>query len=250
MNAMRLTNLGAACCAVLTMGLGLGATAFAQTAGYIGAAVADPGRPAADTARDDERKPAEMLAFAKVHPGESVLEILPGGGYFTRLLSKAVGPTGHVYAATVASSAKAVTAIAADPAYANVTVVGIDAAGLSATPTVGLIFTAQNYHDMHLTRIHLDVPSMDKLWYDKLAPGGHLLVIDHVARAGAPVTETADTLHRIDPAFARKEIESVGFVFDGELDAIRNPADTHDKIVFDPSIRGHTDQFVFRFRKP
>jgi len=246
--AMRLLELGAICCALMGAALAWASPAAAQD-GYA-AAIGDPGRPAADTARDPDRKPAETLAFAKVHAGESVLEILPGGGYFTRLLSKAVGPTGHVYAATLPSLAKAVTAIAADPAYANVTVVGIDAAGLAAVPPVGLIFTAQNYHDMHLTRAHLDVPTMDKLWYDKLAPGGYLIVIDHVAAPGAPVTATADTLHRIDPAAVRREVEAAGFVFDGETDVLRNPADTHDKTVFDPSIRGHTDQFALRFKKP
>src|SRR5580704_16394675 len=91
----------------------------------IEAAVHDAGRPAADTARDANRKPAETLEFARVHPGEIVLEIAPGGGYFTRLLSKAVGPSGHVYAAAPAQMQKAVAAIAADPAYANVTVVGV-----------------------------------------------------------------------------------------------------------------------------
>jgi predicted methyltransferase len=247
-DAMRLSRLGALCCALIGAAIGSASPAAAQ--GAYAAAIADPGRPAADTARDAARKPAEMLAFAEVHPGETVLEVLPGGGYFTRLLSKAVGPTGHVYAATLPSLAKPVTALAADPAYANVTVVGIDAAGLAAVPPVGLIFTAQNYHDMHLTRAHLDVPAMDKLWYDKLAPGGYLVVIDHVAAAGAPVTATADTLHRIDPAAVRQELEAAGFVFDGGSDAIRNPADPHDKNVFDPSIRGHTDQFVFRFKRP
>ncbi len=245
---MGLLRLGAICCALIAPAAGMVSPAAAQS--DYGPAVADAGRPATDTARDAERKPAEMLAFAKVHPGESVLEILPGGGYFTRLLSKAVGPTGHVYAATLPSAAKPVTAIAADPAYANVTVVGIDPAALAALPPVGLIFTAQNYHDMHLTRIHLDVPAMDKLWYDKLTPGGYLIVIDHVAADGAPVTATADTLHRIDPAFVRQEVQGAGFVFDGETSAIRNPADTHEKIVFDPSIRGHTDQFAYRFKKP
>jgi predicted methyltransferase len=103
---------------------------------------------------------------------------------------------------------------------------------------------------MHLSVLKIDVPALDKLWLSILKPGGEFIVIDHVATAGAPVTQTADTLHRIDPAAARAEIEGAGFVFDGESGALRNGADPHTAIVFDPSIRGHTDQFVFKFRKP
>ena len=220
----------------------------------IAAAVADSHRPAADTARDAARKPAEMLAFAGVKPGDTVLEILPGTGYFTRLLSKAVGPKGHVYAATPDPKSKfaepAADAIAADPAYANVSVIQITGGAMGALPPLDLIWTSQNYHDLHLSVLGLDVPGLDKLWLSILKPGGELMVIDHVAAAGAPVTETADKLHRIDPAAARAEIEGAGFVFDGQSDVIRNSADPHTAIVFDPSIRGHTDQFVFKFRKP
>jgi len=219
----------------------------------IAAAVADGQRPAADTARDAARKPAEMLAFAGIKPGDTVLEILPGTGYFTRILSKAVGPKGHVYAATPDPKSKfaepAADAIAADPAYANVSVIPI-MGGMHGLPPLDVIWTSQNYHDMHLSTLKLDVPALDKLWLSILKPGGELLVIDHVAAAGSPVTETADTLHRIDPAAARAEIEGAGFVFDGETDVIRNSADPHTVIVFDPSIRGRTDQFVYKFRKP
>ncbi|MEO8811956.1 MAG: methyltransferase [Caulobacteraceae bacterium] len=220
----------------------------------IAAAVADSGRPAADTARDAARKPSQMLAFAGVKPGDTVLEILPGGGYFTRILSKAVGPAGHVFAAAPdpksTDAEPAAAAIAANPAYRNVSVIGLSPAAIAALPPLDMIWTAQNYHDLHLTRVHVDVPAIDKLWFGMLKPGGVLLIIDHVALAGAPVVQTADTLHRIDPAAVRREVEAAGFVFDGESDAIRNPADPHTALVFDPKIRGRTDQFVFRFRKP
>jgi predicted methyltransferase len=225
----------------------------ALSASTIDAAIADSGRPAADTARDAQRKPAAILDFAGVHDGETVLELIPGGGYFTRLLSKAVGPTGTVYAASppVMDMGAKAEAIAADPRYANVKAVPLNAATLGPNgPMVDLIFTAQNYHDLHLTQAHQDVPLFDKYLFGKLKSGGILIVIDHVAVDGAPVTETADTLHRIDPAAVLKEVESAGFVFDGQLDVLRNPNDTHLMKVFDPAIRGHTDQFVFRFRKP
>lgn len=219
--------------------------------GAVAASIVDAGRPAADTARDALRKPAEMLAFAGVKPGDTVLEVLPGGGYFTRLISKVVGPKGHVYAAAPEGKFReAAAAIAADPAYANVSIVGLDPAALSTLPPLDLIWTSENYHDLHLTRVHIDTASVDKLWLSKLKIGGALIVIDHAALAGAPVTETADTLHRIDPAAASKEIEASGFVLDGESQALRNPADPHTAAVFDPTIRGHTDQFAYRFKKP
>jgi len=216
----------------------------------IEAAIHDPGRPAADTARDADRKPAETLEFSRVRPGEVVLEIAPGGGYFTRLLSKAVGPGGHVYAVAPPQMQKAVAAIAADPAYANVTVLGVAPEEMAKVPPVDLIFTAQNYHDLHLTQVHMDVAALDAGWFKLLKSGGTLFILDHVALAGAPVTETADKLHRIDPAAVRHEVEAAGFVFDGESDILRNSADPHTAIVFDPAIRGHTDQFLFRFKKP
>jgi predicted methyltransferase len=222
-------------------------------ASTIDAAVADSGRPAEDVARDAARKPGAILDFAHVHEGETVLELIPGGGYFTRLLSKAVGPTGTVYAASppIQNMGAKAEAIAADPRYANVKAVPLNAATLGPDgPMVDLIFTADNYHDLHLTQAHQDVPLFDKYLFGKLKSGGLLIVIDHIAAAGAPVTETADTLHRIDPAVVLKEVESAGFVFDGQIDALRNSNDTHLVKVFDPAIRGHTDQFVFRFRKP
>jgi predicted methyltransferase len=232
---------------------GSGASA-ASTPAPIAAAVADSGRPAADVARDPARKPAEMLTFAGLKPGDVVLELLPGGGYFTRIISKAVGPTGHLYAAAPdpksGDAEPAASAIAADPKYPNVSVIGISAAAIAALPPLDVVWTSQNYHDMHLTRVHADVPAFDKLVFSKLKPGGVFIVIDHAALPGAPVTETADKLHRIDPAAVRQEVEGAGFKFDGATDVLRNPADPHTALVFDPSIRGKTDQFVFKFSKP
>jgi len=231
-----------------------GAVHANKSPGFIARAVGDPGRPAEDRARDAARKPGEMLRFSGVEPGDRVLEMIPGGGYFTRLLSKAVGPAGHVYAAAPdpkgSDAEPAAARIAADPAYANVSVIGITPAALAALPPIDLIWTSQNYHDLHLTRVHADVPALDRLWLKILKPGGRLIVIDHVASPGSPVTATADRLHRIDPAAARNEIVGAGFVFDGRSEALANPADPHTANVLDPSIRGRTDQFAFRFRKP
>ena len=225
--------------------------AAAAEPAYIKAALADPGRPAADVARDVARKPAEVLEFSQIKPGETVIELLPGGGYFTRIFSKAVGPTGHVVAAAppVRDQDKGAKLIAADPAYANVTVDTITGPAMAAWPKADVMFTAQNYHDFHLKALHVNVAATDTALFNAIKPGGYLIVEDHVASAGAPI-ETADTLHRIDPAIARKELEAAGFVFDGESEVLRNPVDDHTKPVFDPAIRGHTDQFLYRFKKP
>lgn len=246
---MRLKSISTAC---LMLALLAPAAWAAEVSPAVVSAMADAGRPSTDTARDADRKPGEILSFAGVKPGDTVLELIPGGGYFTRLLSKTVGPNGTVLAASppIQKMGAAAQAIAADPHYANVKAVTFNAETLAPTPAVDVIFTAQNYHDLHLTQAHQDLAVLDKLFFGKLKKGGVMVVVDHAALPGAAVTETADKLHRIDPAVVKREMLAAGFVFDGQSDVLRNAADPHTAIVFDPTIRGRTDQFVFRFRKP
>lgn len=219
----------------------------------IAAAVADASRPAADKERDAARKPGEILAFAGVKPGDKVVDFIPGAGYFTRVFSKAVGPNGKVYAAappaTSPDAQPAAAKIAAEAGYGNITPIPLLPGAFKAPEPVDLIFTAQNYHDLHLKRLNLDVPAANKSLFDALKPGGVLLVVDHAAVAGSPV-EVADTLHRIDPAIVKRELEAAGFKLEGESDVLRNPADAKTVGVFDASIRGKTDQFIYKFRKP
>lgn len=227
------------------------APALAQTAA---SAIADASRPQADKDRDAARKPAEMLAFAEVEPGETVADLLPGGGYFTRLFAKAVGPNGKVFALVppqmdTAEKPAAVRAIAAAEGYGNVTVVAADFQNLALPAPADVVWTSQNYHDLHLARLNVDVAKVNKAVFDALKPGGLYVIVDHAAATGAPVN-VADTLHRIDPAIVRKEVEAAGFTFIGEGTSLRNPADDHAKAVFDPAIRGQTDQFMLKFRKP
>ncbi|WP_312164360.1 methyltransferase [Phenylobacterium sp.] len=209
------------------------------------AAVADAGRTDADKARDADRKPEEMLEFAGVKAGDKVGELLPGGGYFTRLLSAAVGPDGKVYAGVPEADVEKAKAAA----KGNVEVVALTPGALAFPEPVDLIFTAQNYHDFHLKRLNLDVAATNRSLFDALKPGGTLLIIDHAAAPGSPV-EVADTLHRIDPAVVKREVEAAGFKFVSENNAVRNPDDPHTANVFDPAIRGKTDQFVYKFQKP
>lgn len=244
--------LAFALCALLS----LAGIARAETPSFIAAAVADPARPAADTARDEYRKPAAMIAFAGVKPGDKVAELLPGGGYFTRILAKAVGAQGHVYAMVPAEmlarrpqAADAVKAIAADKAYGNISVETQPFAAFKLPGPVDLVWTSLNYHDLKIPGMGIDTEALDKAIFAALKPGGIFLVIDHAAEAGSGTRDVA-TLHRIDPAVVKKEVLAAGFILDGQSKALRNPADDHSKKVFDPAIRGRTDQFALRFRKP
>jgi len=221
-------------------------------AAAISAAIADPARPAEDVARDVDRKPGDMLAFAGAKAGDRVVDFIPGSGYFTRLFSKVVGADGKVYAAAPTNpdgSAPAVAAIAADAVYANVSLIPL-APGTFTTPEpVDIIWTAQNYHDLHLARLKIDVPQAVKGLFDALRPGGVLIIVDHVAADGTGL-DMPDKLHRISMDIVKQEVTAAGFVYEDESRVLRNPEDDHTKGVFDPSVRGRTDQFVFRFRKP
>jgi predicted methyltransferase len=204
------------------------------------------------------RKPAVTVAFAGVKSGDRVADFMPGNGYFTRILSDVVGPTGHVYAfmpaeqiANCSARETAGTrAIADDPSYANVTVLTSALAEFRMPEKLDLIWTSQNYHDLHDSFLGPpDIAKLNSGFFNALKPGGIFLVIDHVAEAGSGLRDT-ETLHRIDPIQMKREIETAGFVLEEENDALRNPNDDHKRLVFDALIRGKTDQVVYRFRKP
>jgi len=241
-------------------------TIFAIPAGgqaaspVIAAAIADPGRPDKDTAQDASRKPTEIVDFARVKPGETVIDIWPGRGYWSRIFSKVVGPNGKVYAYVPAEIADfkgdpvgIAKAIGAEPGHGNVTEVSDPLA--SAPPaemegTVDVAFTFENYHDMYDPFMKgADVAGFNRAMFKLLKHGGYYVVIDHAAPAGSGLSHTND-IHRIDPAKARAEIEKAGFVFDGESKILANADDPRTALVFDPSIKGKTDRFAYRFRKP
>lgn len=229
--------------------------AAAPASGPVATALADPARPADDRARDAARHPAEMLALAGVKPGMKVADFIMGGGYWTRILAKTVGDRGKVYAYQPAEFIQYRAAYADDQdkavaGYPNV-VPSRESLGAFAFPEpLDAILTVQNWHDLHLK---MSPPSFGgfvaKRLYDALKPGGALLVIDHASAPGGPFA-AADTLHRGDRAATVAEIEAVGFKLAGESKLLANPADPHTAVVFDPAIRGKTDQFVLLFRKP
>jgi predicted methyltransferase len=221
-------------------------------------AVADSHRPAEQVRLDVLRQPARLLAFAGVMPGDVVADFMPGNGYFTRLLSKVAGRTGKVYAFIPEEQVKncppreiaGSRQIERDPFYANVTVMTGAVDRFSMPRRLDVLWTAQNYHDLHDTFMGpADIKALNEAFFNALKPGGIFIVIDHAAAAGSELRDT-ETLHRIDPVTLRKEIEAAGFVFESQDNALANAADDHSRTVFDPLIRGKTDQFVFKFRKP
>lgn len=211
----------------------------------VAAAVADKGRPAIDVYRDDRRKPAETLAFAGVTLGMTVAELIPGNGYYTRILSKAVGSKGHVYTVPFSEPRAAYSkAIAADPTYANVTLITGAPLAIGVPAPVDMVWTTQNYHDIRQGRALLN-----KAVFDALRPGGTYFIVDHSAMSGADEGVLL-SLHRIDEAVVKREVLAAGFILEAESDLLRNPADKRNQMVFDREVDRHTDQFVLKFKKP
>jgi predicted methyltransferase len=242
----------AACAAASVLALGAAAAVVPPT---IAAAVADKGRDA-DREADARRHPGEVIAFSGVKPGDKVVDLIPGSGYFTKVFSKAVGPKGHVYMIWPNEYAKEAqpdpvkNAELAKTGYPNTSVIQQPGAVFATPEPVDLVFTVQNYHDYPDKFMgKIDPMVLNRAVYKALKPGGTFLVVDHVAEAGSGMRDT-DTLHRIDPAIVKKQVTDAGFVFAGESDVLRNPADDHKKVVFDKAIRGHTDQFIYKFIKP
>jgi predicted methyltransferase len=227
--------------------------AMAQmTPGYVSKAVNDPKRPQADKDADSYRAPAASVAFAKVKPGDQVLELLGIGGYYTRILSKVVGPKGHIYTTIPPALqdnpkfAGPEKTIAADPDYANVSIEVQPTGTPSAPVPVDMVWLTDNYHDLHNPGPvgAGDINGFNKAVFAALKPGGVFFVIDHMGAPGTGITQTG-TLHRIDPQAVKDEIEKAGFVFDGQSDALHRQNEdytTHSTF--------KDEQFIFRFRKP
>jgi predicted methyltransferase len=229
--------------------------AWAASPPNIVAALADKARPADEAARDAARKPGELLEFAGVKTGDKVVDLIMGGGYFTRLLSVAVGPKGQVIAyqptefiqfqAKYGEDQKKVAA-----AYPNITALTSSLGALDLPDGVDLVLTVQNYHDLHLTPFPKDTAAkVNAEVFKSLKPGGAYVIVDHVAVTGSGL-DAAMKVHRIDPAIVKQEVEAAGFKLESESPLLKDASDPHTASVFDPAIRGKTDQFVMKFRKP
>jgi predicted methyltransferase len=203
-------------------------------------------RPDADKARDANRKPAEVMAFAGINAGAKVAELAPGGGYYTRLLSAAVGPKGHVYTFAGRPSA-AVEAWAKD--HANVTQ-GVGQPGDALAPVpVDVVWTTMNYHDFKNGKVGESdaAAKYNAAAWSALKMGGTYLVNDHEAAPGAG-TSVTQSHHRIESAAVIREVEAAGFKLAGKSDVLRHSADDLTKPLRD-SERGKTNQFVPKFKK-
>jgi len=219
------------------------------------AAQAPAAQAPADALTDPAMKREEVIAFIGVKPGDRVADII--AGRFIRALSAAVGPKGKVYAVQADEIVKAhpevppaLKKITDQPAYANVEVIVAPINALGLPGKLDAVFIRQNYHDLHDKFMGpADVPAFNRAVFAALKPGGVYVVLDHAAQAGSGLRNTED-LHRIDPATVKAEVIAAGFKLDGESAILANPADDHSKMVFNPAIRGKTDQFLFRFRKP
>ncbi|HET7708771.1 MAG TPA: methyltransferase [Sphingomicrobium sp.] len=228
---------------------------FSQEA--LDAALADPARKMHRDAADARRKPGELIAFAGVKPGDKLLDLIPGDGYWTRIFSKIVGPEGRVYAVwpinygrTATGNVEMLRTLAADPYYGNIVTQVQPTTILTSREPLDVVWTSQNYHDYPAEFMGKADPSvLNDAAFRILKPGGTYIIIDHMAAAGSGMRDT-EKLHRIDPAIVRSQVEAAGFRFAGESKALHNLADPLTVAVFDPSIRGRTSQFAYKFVKP
>jgi predicted methyltransferase len=228
------------------------AAAPAGVPAYITAAVEDPGRPDDQRQNDAARMPGAVIAFAGVMPGDVVVDYRPGGGYYTRMLSKVVGPEGRVIATESAERAEgrpdrteAVVAIAADPAYGNVEVATPPFAALDEIgEQVDVVWLTNNYHDIVNAETVEGMVPFNEGVFRALKPGGTYFIVDHAAPTGSGYADT-NTTHRIDGEVVKQAIEAVGFVLDGESDMMGRPED--DRAGMSSFA---TAQLVLRFRKP
>ncbi len=254
------------CVALCTCVIWIGAAAAeapvaeeAAAATALDAAFASPDRPKADVEQDARRHSHAVLAFLGVKPGMHVIDVFSAGGYNTELLARTVGVKGQVIAynnpAYAAFAAKGIAERYASGRLGNVRQVTAEVGDLDLAPaSLDAALFVMSYHDAYWrpkdgSFDKTDPAELLARLFAALKPGGMVVVQDHVANPGAEPGVDAE-LHRIDPARVRRDFEHAGFVFDGSSDVLVHPADDHTKVVFDPSVQGRTDQFVYRFRKP
>ncbi|HWX30035.1 MAG TPA: hypothetical protein VNZ53_21685 [Steroidobacteraceae bacterium] len=203
-------------------------------------------------ALDPAWKAPEVVEFIGLKKGDNVAEVV--AGRLTASLAQAVGPSGKVYAVETAEVVKAhpdaLVHMKALASQSPNVIVSADPVASPLPAGLDAVFIRQNYHDLYDKFMGpADVPAFNKAVFAALKPGGVYVVLDHAALAGSGIGAT-ETLHRIDPARVKSDVLAAGFKLDGESSVLANKADDHTKNVFDPSVRGHTDQFLFRFKKP
>jgi len=217
--------------------------------------IADPARSADDRKLDEGRKPAEILDFAGVRKGQVVVDFFAGSGYYSTMIARAVGPRGTVYVLNPPSFHDPKGWDPLLPRYPNIRVLVAEVAAMQLAPgSVDTIFTNLNYHDLYWESAknnypRIDVPAVLAGWFRAVRPGGHVVIVDHAGPAGDP-REVVEKMHRIDPAQVKADMAAAGFVLEAESAVLSNPADDHTKGVFNPAVRGKTDRFALKFRRP
>ncbi len=225
--------------------------------GRLAAALSKSDRSENDKQSDAGRKPDEIIRFWGVESGMTALDMFSASGYYAEMLSAAVGPDGKVYAHNIdflltvrdGVNAKHMETRLTDDRLPNVEHLVVEVRDMSLEPeSVDIIAFVQNYHDVYAFSQEAGTTTSDILqgFYGVLRPGGILGVVDHVANPG----DFDRDLHRIDPEIVRREVTNAGFVLEAENEVLHNPEDDHTLAVFDASVRGKTDRFVIRFRKP
>ena len=227
-----------------------GAALAAPVPDFIVKAVSDAGRPKTDSERDALRFPGETIAFAGVKPGMTIAEFFPAGGYYTRMLSAAVGPKGKIIGIENPKWDKGQDAkMAAEPGRSNVAIQFSKFGEFNLGTKVDMVWITQNYHDLHVAEYGpVDMAAFNKRVYDALKPGGTYFILDHQANAGTNDAGVAK-VHRIEKAVVIKEVTAAGFKLAGESKILARPADDHTKMSSDPAIKSHTDQYILKFQK-
>ena len=231
----------------------------AGTPAYLGDAVAAPGRPADAVKLDNGRKPAEVLAFLGLKPGMAAADVMTGSGYWAEIMANVVGPKGKVTAFEPSQFYndpeeqkvwKALTERRPDIELVRYPFEAFSAGGRR----FDMAIINLNYHDLYWESAKYGIPRSDpqaflKELFAAVKPGGVVGIIDHAGPAG-DTRAIVEKLHRIDPATVKADFAAAGFIFEAQSPLLANPADDHSKLVFDPAVRGRTDRFLFRFRKP
>ena len=240
--------------AVAAIAAGVPVYAAAKMPAYVAAAVADKDRPKDDTDRDADRHPADVMTMTGVKPGDRVVDVGPGRtGYYTKILSRIVGDGGKVimfnptWVIEKFPTAKDAPAAFLQAGYKNVEGSVQPMAEIKFEAPVDIIFMSQIYHDQVWQKI--DIAKMNAAIMAALKPGGLFFIIDHVG-PDVKTPEQIDKVHRIDPALVKEQVLAAGFKLEAESNLLKNAADPHTASVFDASIRGKTDQFIFKFVKP
>lgn len=238
--------------------LATAAPGIAKPADVRSAVAATAQRSADNVKLDAGRKPAELLAFLGLEPGMRVADMFGGNNYWGEILAPAVGPKGRVtiWLPTQFYDTKAnanLTRLAASHPNVRWQASAFAEPNLLANQ-FDLMVLNLDYHDVYWESAKYGVTRMEpdqwlKIIYAAMKPGGIVGVIDHVG-PGGDTRAVVEKLHRIDPKTVRADFERAGFKFAGESDLLRNPADDHSLMVFNPAIRGKTDRFVMKFRKP